>query len=127
MKINDNEGNRLILANDGIYLKLRNKPMPLQIFTYRSGTVYKFVKKSNIFNPRGGKPMVGFNYYALKLILNRTKAKTIMVRTSNKYYLVQIEDIIAKGSFLHFLKLGFEKQVFYTIDDMVEQQKKKVS
>ena len=59
----DKQGNKIYLYDDGLYLKLIGKGYPKKIFSFNSGRIIKYVKKSNIMK----KPYsaIGFNYYAL--------------------------------------------------------------
>lgn len=121
MKLNDKEGNRLLIGNDGIFLKLIGHPGYKHILTFQGGRIIKYVKKSNVFTPKGGKPMIGFNYYSLKLLKERMKKhKFIYVKLNNKFKKIAVDELLKNGMFLHFLKSGFEKQIFYNVGDMID-------
>jgi len=126
----DNDGNKLHLANDGIYLQLKSDSMRyLEIFSFRNGMIQKYVKKTNIMNTVHGTPSVGFNYNALKLIRNRTKHSKIYIKFSKgvkeNTKEVYIDEILEDGSFLKFLKQGFELQIFFPINKMKDYKWKK--
>ena len=126
MKMIDSNGNRLMIGNSGIHLKLAGQTGTKQILTFKNGGVVKFVSRKNIFEPKGGKPMVGFNYSSLKLLQEKAKRmKFIHVRIYGKYKKVSVKDLLEKGIFLHFLKSGFEKQIFYNVEDMINEPSKK--
>ncbi len=120
MKLIDNDGNRLILGDDGIYLKLKGDPSTRKILSFTGGKIVKYVKKKNIFKPKNGKEMIGFNYYSLKLLKERTKLRTIYVRYGRTMRSINIDELLEHGKFLHFLKSGFELQTFYMLENMNE-------
>jgi len=126
LKLTDNNNNKLMIGDDGIYLKLAKDPKIRQILSFRDGRVIKFVRKTNVFTPNKGTAMVGFNYYAIKLIKQRmNRISIIYVKISNKYKKVLVDELLKKGKFLHFLKSGFEKQIFYNVEDMINEPSKK--
>ncbi|MBC8146737.1 MAG: hypothetical protein H8E98_01995 [Bacteroidetes bacterium] len=121
MKLIDDNNNKLMIGDDGIYLKLAKDPKVRQILSFRHGRIIKFVRKSNVFTPKNGTAMVGFNYYSLKLIKERmNRINIIYIKISNKYKKVSIDELLKNGKFLHFLKSGFEKQIFYNVEDMID-------
>lgn len=109
----DKLGNRLYVHTDGMYLKLITEHMPRKIFTFESGRVIKYVKKSNIMQ----KPYraIGFNYHALLEIENNEifKDRNIYIRLGKKYYKVPVLTILNKKEFFHYKDQGFELQCFY--------------
>ena len=65
--------------------------------------------------------MIGFNYYAVKLIKERiNRIDAIYIKIGKKYKKVLVDELLKKGKFLHFLKQGFEKQIFYNLGDMID-------
>ena len=121
MKLNDKHGNRLLIGDDGIFLKLSGHPGHKHILSFNGGRVIKYVNKRNVFVPAKGKPMVGFNYYSIRLLKERfSKVKFIYIRVDKKYKKVAVDELLKKGMFLHFLKSGFEKQIFYNLGDMID-------
>lgn len=109
----DKQGNKLIIYNDGFYLKLHNKPEPLKIYTLSGGKIIKYVKKANIM--RKPYSCVGFNYHSLLEIQHREifKDKNIYIRMHNKVYKVNSLNILKKKEFFHYKTEGFELQCFY--------------
>lgn len=124
MRTKDKHGNKLYLGDTGLYLKLDSEHRLRKIFTFSSGKIVKNIRKANIFKfGNNHTPSVGFNYFALQLIKDRTRQEYIYVILGNKIRRIAITEILDKGEFLHFLKEGFELQIFYPLDDM-EQIKK---
>ena len=119
MKKRDEQGNRLFIGDTGIYLKLATERNNRQIFTFRDGNIVKYVEKNGVMKAGGG--MVGFNYHALKYLLEnkRLKKKPIHVKMGNKYYKVTAQEILDLKNFLHFKSEGFELQCFYPVKDLV--------
>lgn len=123
----DKDGNRLMISDKGIHLKLAGQTETKQILTFKNGGVVKFVSRKNIFQPEGGKAMVGFNYNSLKLLQAKAKRiKFLHVAIYGGYKKVAIDDLLKDGMFLHFLKSGFEKQIFYYVENMTDQIKKRI-
>lgn len=121
MKLRDDNNNRLMIGDNGIYLKLDKDPQVKEILSFRHGRIIKFVKKANIFTPENGTSMIGFNYYAVKLIKERmNRIDAIYIKIGKKYKKVLVDELLKKGKFLHFLKQGFEKQIFYNLGDMID-------
>lgn len=120
MKRIDSQGNRLLVGDTGIYLKLVNKPNNLQIFAFRDGKIIKYVGKNGVLRAGGGN--LGFNYYALQYLAEhpRLKKQPIYIRMGKKYFKVMPIDILNLKEFLHFKEKGFELQVFYPVKDLVE-------
>ena len=119
MKRVDSEGNKLFVGDTGIYLKLKTERSNRQILTFRDGKIMKNIGKGGIMKAGGG--MIGFNYHALKYLIEnkKLKDKPIYIRMSNKYYTVMPIDILELKNFLHFKTDGFELQVFYPVKDLV--------
>lgn len=120
MKKVDKDGNKLLIGDTGIYLKLKKDTSNKQIFAFRDGKVVKFVNKNGIMRAGGG--MIGFNYYALQWLAEhkRLKKHYIYIRMAGKYYKVKATEILEKKTFLHFKSDGFDLQCFYPIKDLVE-------
>lgn len=113
MKETDEHGNKLLIGQDGIYLKLKSENKMREIFKIRNTTVEKYVSRKNIFRKIGEKGAIGLNYNALKIIQEKMKIKKIAIRVGGgKPKLVSIKDIFDRGIYLRFLQLGFELQVF---------------
>jgi len=104
------------MGDDGMYLKLAGENRTKRILSFRGGKIVKYVKKTNIFKPKEGKSLVGFNYHALKIVQEKSRQKCLYIQYGNSYQEVQIADIFSSGEFLHFLKEGFELQIFYPLD-----------
>jgi len=109
----DKDKNKLVVTEDGIYLKLGINEETKKIFTIDSGKIIKYLYYRNRFKQN----KIGFNYHALKLIMNNPhiKDKTIYVILGNKIFTVNINDILNRKDFLHFKKQGYELQCFYPI------------
>ncbi|MBC8550295.1 MAG: hypothetical protein H8D23_11680 [Candidatus Brocadiales bacterium] len=119
--IKDKDGNKVILHNDGIHLKLKGDPQLRKIFTFNSGRITRMVPPRNIMlqkQVKGG--MIGFNYHALTLIATSEllSKKPILLLIGKDRYEVSADDILAKKEFLHFKSEGAELQCFYAINDM---------
>lgn len=119
LKKTDGYGNKLFMAVDGIYLKLKEEHQLKRIIAFRNGRVVKYVKKTNIFRPNG-KRLIGFNFNALKLVREKSKQKYIYIQYGSKYQKIYIQDIFDNGDYLHFLKEGFELQIFYPLEIGIE-------
>jgi len=119
MKMVDSEGNKLYMGDDGMYLQLKGTIRMLKIFSFNYGKIYKYLKKSNVF--QAGK-LVGFNYKALQQLnlSEKVKDKNIYIIYGVKRYSVHINDILQLKKFLNFKEKGFETQVFYPFDDLIE-------
>jgi len=114
----DKDGNRLLLGDTGIFLKLKSERRNREIFSSRGGQLKKYVTKNNIFAPKGsGKMYVGFNYNALRLIVvEKLKAKQIIIHIAGrKMFTVDPKEILENGDFLWFKKEGFERQIFFDV------------
>ena len=115
----DKDGNKLIVTDREILLKLKNK-REKQVFKLSpGGHVEKYVTQKNIMRVIGEEGGVGFNYAALKILRDKLKAKKIAVRIGNRTPLhVEIDDIFKNGKFLHFINDGYELQIFLPIEMM---------
>ena len=116
--IKDKDGNKVILHNDGIHLKLKGDPRLRKIFNFNSGRITRMVPTSNIMlqnRVKGG--MIGFNYHALTLIATSEllSKKPILLLIGKSRYEVSADDVIAEKEFLHFKSEGAELQCFYPI------------
>ena len=115
----DKDGNKLIVMEDGIYLKLLREKKRRQIFGIRRATVEKYVKPKNIMREIGEEGAIGFNYSALKLLKDRLKVQKIILRIGGRTPIqLKIKDIIKNGQFLYFLEEVFELQIFLPIEKM---------
>ncbi len=118
MKKVDSQGNKLLIGDTGIYLKLKKDTNNKQIFAFRDGKIVKFVSKNGVMRVGGG--MIGFNYYALQWIAEhkRLGKKPIYIRMNQKYYSITAQEILEKKIFLHFKSDGFDLQCFYPTKDL---------
>ena len=116
--LKDKDGNKVIMHNDGIHLKLKGSPGLRKIFSFNSGRITKVVPRSNIMRINGG--MVGFNYHALTLIATSEllSKKPIILVIGKDRYEVTADEILEKKEFLHFKAENMELQCFYKISDM---------
>ncbi len=114
----DKDGNKLFMADTGFYLKLLKDPKIKEILSFSGGKICKWLRKDNIMMIRGG--MVGFNYHALKMIMDSDmiKDKNIYLRYGRKVFRVPVEMILSKKEFLHFKHEGFELQCFLPLADI---------
>ena len=117
MNRTDKQGNKLMIGNSGIYLKLKKENKMKEIFKIRGTTVEKYTAKKNIMRAVGENGAIGFNYNALKILKERMRIKKITVRVGGQTPIaVPIQKIFDKGKFLHFLEGGFELQLFFPME-----------
>ena len=114
----DKYGNRLMIHQSGVMLKLKIEKREKEIFKIEGSTVSKYIAKRNIFKKDNS---IGFNYSALKLLKDRLKIHHIIIRVGkNSPTKLKIQDILNDGKFMHFLKGGFELQIFYPLEKLYD-------
>lgn len=124
--VKDKNGNKVLLHNNGILLKLKGESRFRQIFRFDSGRITKRVAQANLMRIKEG--MVGFNYHALQLIATseRLSKHDIIVIVDDKQYEISALEILDKKEFLHFKKTGMELQCYFSVNDMrVRGEKRK--
>ncbi len=121
----DSDGNKLLIGQGGIYLKLIRERRQRQVFKIQSRHCEKYVSKGNIFKKIGGENgAIGFNHSALKILRDKLKINKISIRIGGQTPLhVKVKDIFKYGSFYRFLKEGFELQMFVPVDKLRELSK----
>jgi len=114
----DKDGHKLMIGEDAIYLKLKHEGRMKKIFKVKDGIVEKYVAPKNIMRAIGTEGGIGFNYNALRILINELKIKKIILRIGHRGTPIHLEikEILYNGKFLHFLNEGFELQIFYPIE-----------
>jgi hypothetical protein len=122
--IDDERGNLLRVANNGkrivVSLKLASEERYRKLgFINLKQKVMNITRNSKIHLMRaiGG---YGFNY---RLLDEAKKFENIRLKDENSEWLIPRGYVLEKGSFLHFLAQGFEKQIFISLTD-IEQFKR---
>lgn len=120
---NDSSDNALAINSLGdLTLKLANEPRTRsigQIFQGRDTYYYyKTVKSSNVMRINNS---IGLHFGVIEK-LPEDSGVLISLGPDHKRLYVSKKDILAKGTFLHFKKEGFEKQIFVELDHWSEQK-----
>ena len=112
-KVSDKDGNFLFFADDGVYLVLHGDVRRRKVLSFRQGRIIKNVTKRNIMRVNKS---VGFNYSALKMLDEfYPQFRFVHIKYAGLIKRASIKDILTRGSFLHFKKEGFERQLFFPI------------
>ena len=112
----DKWGNKLTVNEHGIYLKTKSSDREKKVLAFRYGGVIKHIKKNHIMTSLISGPMIGFNYEALKILkTKRVKWIWIMSYAEKTKGKILLKKLLEEGEFLHFKKVGFERQIFYPL------------
>ena len=111
--IPDKFDNSIIISGNIISIQLKNEARTREIGVINQKERYfavNRIREKHLFRKNNS---YGFNHY----ILSNTK-KFDSIRLSDDFgtWLIPIKLILEKGSFLHFNKVGFELQIFLTLD-----------
>lgn len=111
----DNFQNCIVVNNDNIYIKFNNELKGRLVGVLNREKRWLFVRRDREKHLLKKANCYGFNYHILS-----TARLFDKVRLSDNYgtYNIPIQEILSKGSFLHFKKQGFEVQIFMNIQDI---------
>lgn len=119
--ISDDYGNNVIVKNNGariiVSLKLRSESRSRRIGTINITTktmVVKRVREKHLFQKNRS---YGFNH---KILIEAKKFDKVRLTDDHNEWLIPVEFILKNGSFLHFMKEGFEKQIFIQLSVISE-------
>lgn len=110
----DDAGNKIGFRSDGLYLKLAKEERLKQIFKIKNGVVSKWVSPHNILRKANA---IGFNYDGLKRLLDKEHKEISVQIGSNPIIVLKIQDILDKKEFLWFKAQGFERQIFWKLEE----------
>jgi hypothetical protein len=112
----DNEGNKIFLKDNNIYLKL-----VIENFNRLLGKLNKNTCSLHVYRNYDKHLHIltnsfGFNY---ALLHAATKFNKIILETNkNEKFDIPVNYILSKGTFLFFKNKGFEKQIFCTLTEL---------
>ena len=119
--ISDEYGNNVVIKNNGariiLSLKLRSESRSRRIGTINIGTNTMYVKRVREKHLFQKNRSYGFNY---KILIEAKKFDKVRLTDEHNEWLVPVDFILKNGSFLHFMKEGFEKQIFIQLSAMSE-------
>ena len=117
--LNDRFGNSITVEDNVIHIKVEGDQRKRKI-----GTVYPEQRMLVVERVRARHEFrkaqaYGFNWYILQHAKNFD-----MVKLCDDYgiYIIPRTDILENGSFLHFKKSGFERQIFMKISEIYKYQ-----
>lgn len=119
--ISDEYGNNVVIKNNGariiLSLKLRSESRSRRIGTINIGTNTMYVKRVREKHLFQKNRSYGFNY---KILIEAKKFDKVRLTDEHNEWLIPVDFILKNGSFLHFMKEGFEKQIFIQLSAMSE-------
>ena len=119
--ISDEYGNNVVIKNNGariiLSLKLRSESRSRRIGTINIGTNTMYVKRVREKHLFQKNRSYGFNY---KILIEAKKFDKVRLTDEHNEWLVPVDFILKNGRFLHFMKEGFEKQIFIQLSAMSE-------
>jgi hypothetical protein len=109
----DNEGNGYSRKENAIYLHRKSTK-----YTTKLGVLDEVNKTFHMERSRETHVLLiaksyGFNYELLK---KATKFNKVRLEDDCGVYLIPVKVLLQEGSFLHFKKKGFEKQIFVKLE-----------
>jgi len=110
----DAQGNLLGFRPDGMYLKLSGEDRLRQVFAIKGDKVSKYVSPANILKKANA---IGFNYDGLKELLARGHKTIHVVIGKRQSIKLSIQSILDNKEFLWFKEQGFERQIFWKLDE----------
>ena len=111
--IPDKFDNSIIISGNIISIQLKNEARTREIGVINQKERYfavNRIREKHLFRKNNS---YGFNHYILS---NAKKFDSIRLSDDFGTWLIPIKLILEKGSFLHFNKVGFELQIFLTLD-----------
>lgn len=118
----DDHGNAVVCYESGnfidVYLHLKEEKRRHLGTVYIREKIFECKRKRKRHLHRKSKSY-GFNHFLLKKTSHFTHVRLIEVGTkpaNNKEYTIPVSVILEEGSYLFFLKMGFEKQIFLTLE-----------
>lgn len=113
----DEFGNKITVRGDVIYLELAGRKTKRQIGTIMTGTKRLLVHRKRGVHLMQKKNSYGFNHFILK---NATKFDKLLVKDEGGLYQIPVNEILENGTFSYFKQQGFERQIFYPLDKLIE-------
>lgn len=119
----DFENNLILFVDNGtrikVFLKLKNIPEKRYIATCVRSTSTIRMKRDRELHLLRKVNAYGFNYE----FLFNTTFQTVQLADQFDNWKIPKEYILKNGSFLHFQKQGFERQIFLTLEQLEEFKK----
>lgn len=118
--VKDNCGNEIIVEGDKVSLRLNseNKKRELGVINTIEKSIY--VKRNRRKHVMRKNNSYGFNYFLLK---NATKFDTVILTDDVGSWEIPISYIMENGTFLNFKQVGFELQIFLSLNLLTDDMK----
>lgn len=120
-EIKDTEGNAIRSKNYGgfihIVLYLKGTAYPRKLGRINTSTNTLIVDRKRAKHLHLKSNSYGFNH---SLLAQATRFDKVQINDETGSYIATVEDILTNGKFLFFKQVGFEKQIFYPINQLTK-------
>jgi hypothetical protein len=118
--VEDEHGNRLYRRSNTVFLQLENEAYPRKLgIIDEENQVIEIIRESSKHLHRKSNSY-GFNFQLLSTATVFNKIKLVV---DGMPFLFPVELVRKKGKFLYFKQQGFEKQIFLSLDEILNCEK----
>lgn len=115
MRIADDQGNIISVLNNRIMLTLKKERRARLIGVIHDDEKFLYVKRNRNRHLHKKTNSYGYNDFVLR---NTKRFNHILLQDVSGKYLIPVNEILTKGNYLFFKTEGFERQVFFPLEEM---------